>query len=191
MVAMIRSKHFLVIAFSSLIIGVVLASTVIGYSLYIEWKNTTFISRYKSSIAKLTAEMFKEDIAISNINVRIAHEGPFSGLPFIEGSLKNNSPKTITSILMEISFLKPDGSVIYKGWFHPIGEEGFAHSASFSAVEYTSNVLLTGESVSFRHLLRNCPSEVVSQFSSKEEFAKTSAEDRIKMEYSITGVTVL
>ncbi|MFQ5952940.1 MAG: hypothetical protein ACE5JK_06005 [Candidatus Omnitrophota bacterium] len=188
---MIRSKHFLVIAFSSLIIGVVLASTVIGYSLYIEWKNTTFISRYKSSIAKLTAEMFKEDIAISNINVRIAHEGPFSGLPFIEGSLKNNSPKTITSILMEISFLKPDGSVIYKGWFHPIGEEGFAHSASFSAVEYTSNVLLTGESVSFRHLLRNCPSEVVSQFSSKEEFAKTSAEDRIKMEYSITGVTVL
>ena len=101
---MIRSKHFLVIAFSSLIIGVVLASTVIGYSLYIEWKNTTFISRYKSSIAKLTAEMFKEDIAISNVNVRIAREGPFSGLPFIEGSLKNNSPKAITSILMEISF---------------------------------------------------------------------------------------
>ena len=188
---MIRSKHFLVVAFSSLIIGVVLASTIIGYTLYVEWKNNSFVLRYNNSISKITAEILKKDIAISDVKISFGDEKSFSGLPSVRGSLKNNSEKTITSILLEVSFQRPDGSVVYKNWLHPIGEKRLAGSSSLSGSEYTRNVLLPGESVSFRHLLRNCPLEVISQFSSKTKFAKTGAKNEIKLNYSIAGVTVL
>ena len=181
----------MVIAFSSLIIGVVLVSTVIVYTLYVEWKNNSFIQRYSDSISRITAEMLRKDVGIANVRVGLHKEGPFSGMPFMEGSLKNNSKKTLTSIRLELSLQKPDGSVVYKGWLHPIGEERFARSASFSDTEDTRNVLSPGESISFRHLLRNCPPEVISQFSSKKEFAKTDAEDNIKLDYLITRMTVL
>ncbi|MGB3241979.1 MAG: hypothetical protein WBB66_03915 [Candidatus Omnitrophota bacterium] len=188
---MIKSKHFLVVAFSSIIIGVVLVSTVIGYTLYIEWKNNSLALRYNNSISKITAEMFRKEIDVSNVKINVSREEPFSGTPLLEGSLKNNSEKTIISILMEVSFQKPNGLVVYKDWLHPIGKERFGSPAYLSGVEHTRNVLLPGESVSFRHLLRNCPPVVVSQFSSKAKFAKTRAEDKITLNYSITGVTVL
>ena len=187
---LIKGKHFLVIFFSSLIILIVLASTIIGYALYIEWKNSSFIARYNRSISKLTAEMLREEIGISNVNIGIERNGPFSGMPYIEGGLKNNSQKTIATILLEVSFLNPDGSVIYKVWLHPVGDERF-HSSTLAGIEHTRNVLLPGDSISFRHLLRHCPPEVVEQFSSKSSFAKSSSEDTIKLEYKITGVTVL
>jgi hypothetical protein len=188
---MIKSKHFLVISFSSIIIGLVLVSTVIVHTLYVEWKNNSFIQRYNSSISKLTAEMLRKDISIANVKVGLSKEGPFSGLPFVEGSLKNNSGKTITSLRLEMSFKRPDGSVVYKDWLHPIGEERFFGSSSFPDIEHTKNVLLPGENISFSHLLRNCSPEVVSQFSLKKGFAKTDTEDKVRLEYSITRMTAL
>ena len=188
---MIKSKHYIVIAFSSLIIGIVLVSTVIGSSLYIEWKNNSFVPRYRDSISKLTAEMFKKDLSISNVSVRIEEEGTFSGTPYMEASLKNNSQKTIANVLIETSFVKPDGSVVYKDWLHPIEGERFTKATSLRDVGHTRNVLLPGESVSFRHLFMNCPPEVVRQLSSKTGFAKTGEEGGIKLEYTIAGLTVL
>ncbi|MGD2279542.1 MAG: hypothetical protein PVH45_05570, partial [Candidatus Omnitrophota bacterium] len=181
----------IVIAFSSLIIGMVLVSTVIGSSLYIEWKNNSFVPRYRDSISKLTAEMFKNDVNISNVSVRIEEEGTFSGTPYMEASLKNNSQKTIASILIETSFVRPDGSVVYKDWLHPIDGERFTTTTLLRDIEHTRSVLLPGESISFRHLFMNCPPEVVSQLSSKTGFAKTGGKGGIKLEYTIAGLTVL
>ncbi|MGB2629683.1 MAG: hypothetical protein WBD24_03825 [Candidatus Omnitrophota bacterium] len=187
---LLRGKHFLVIFFSSLIILIVLISTIIGYILYVEWKNSNFIARYNRSISKLTAEMFRDEILISNVNIGIEKNGPFSGMPFIEGGLKNNSPKAITAILLELSFLDPAGAVTYKVWLHPVGDERF-HTSTLAGVEHTRNVLLPGDSIAFRHMLRNCPPEIVEQFSSKSKFAKSSSKDKVKLEYKITGMTVL
>jgi hypothetical protein len=180
----------LVITVSSLIIGIVLASTVIGYSLYVEWKNNSFALRYKKSISKLTAEMLRKDIGISNVKVIIGKDKLFFGLPFMEGSLKNNTQKSVASIQMEVSFTKPNGSVIYKNLFHPIGEERFSGFTALTGVEHTRNILLPGESLSFRHLMRKCPPEVVSQFSSESDFARSDPGKKITINYSIIGMTV-
>jgi hypothetical protein len=187
----IKKKHILVVVFSSVIITVVLVSTLVGYSLYIQWKEDSFAAKYRNSIYKLTAEMLRKDITIANTSVRIGKDEPFSGMPVLEGSIKNNSPKTITSMMIELSFFRPDGSVVYKDWFYPLKEKQVSQPVSFSGAERTRNVLLPGEGMTFRHLLRSCPHALVTQIAMDEEFAKTGSENDIKLEYSITGLSVL
>ncbi|MFH1552946.1 MAG: hypothetical protein ABID83_04845 [Candidatus Omnitrophota bacterium] len=187
----LKKKHILVIIFSSLIITVVFVSTLIGYSLYIQWKKDSFALRYRNSIYKLTAELFRKDVITSNMSVKIGGKELFPGLPLLEGSLKNNSNKTVTSVMVEVYFLRPDGTVVYKDWFYPLGEQHFGSPALLPGIKQTRNILLPGEGISFRHLLRNCPRELVEQVSVRTKLAKNSSKDRIKMVYSIVGLSVL
>ena len=186
----LRKKHALVIFFSSTIIAIVLVTTLAGYSLYVQWKKDSFALKYRRSIYKLTADLFKKDVAVYNVSVRIGDNELFSGMPILEGSLKNNSGKTITSILVEISFLKGDGAVIYHDWFHVLGEKHYGSPPAFSEKKQAGNVLLPGEGISFRHLLRNCPREVIDHVTVKSQFAKSHPKDSMKMVYSITGMSV-
>jgi hypothetical protein len=183
----VKSKHFVVVFFSSIIVAVVLVSTLIVYGVYIEWKEDSDAAKYDSSIYKLTADMFRKDINMSNLKAVIGSDDAFSGMPMVEGSLKNNSSKIVTSIMMEVSFSRPDGSVVCRVLFHPLGEE----RSSRVAREHTKNVLMPGEGISFKHLLRNCPQEVVSRLSTKSEFARVDKDKQLKVEYSIVGMSVL
>lgn len=188
----IKSKHRTVILFSSAIIAMVIVSTLIGYSLYIQWKEDAFAASYRNSIYKLTAEIFKTDIEIHNIATRFGNgTSSLSKIPVLEGKLKNNSSKTITSIMLEVSFSRPDGYVVYKDWFYPLGEGILAGSPFFSSVKQTRDVLQPGENMSFKYLLRNCPSEVISRFFTKTGFAKTGSEGEIKLAISLSGVSIL
>jgi hypothetical protein len=187
----IKRKHIAVIIFSSVIIAIVFMSTLVGYSLYIQWKKDTFALRYRNSIYKLTAELFRKDITISNVYIKMESDELSSGMPLMEGSLRNNSNKTITSIMIEVSFLAPDGTIVYDSWFDPLGGQHFGGPPLLSGAKQTSNILLPGEDISFRHLLRNCPPEVVAQLATKAEFAKSHPKDNVKLEYSIAGLSVL
>jgi len=110
----LKSKNIMVIIFSSVIIAIVFLSTLVGYSLYVEWKNDSRAVQYNNSMYILTAEIFKSDIAVSNVTVRMGEHGPFRGQPIIEGDIKNNSPKPVNLLTMEVFFEKADGSVVYK-----------------------------------------------------------------------------
>lgn len=187
----IKTKHRTVILFSSAIIAMVIISTLVGYGLYIQWKEDTFAVDYRNSMYKLTADIFKKDIEI--YNVKTEFENGASSLPkilMLEGKLKNNSPKTITSIMLEVSFSRPDGYVVYKDWFHPLGEGVLSGSPFFSSIKRTRDVLRPGENMSFRHLLRNCPPEVISQIFKKTLFAKSGSEGEIKLIITVSGVSV-
>ncbi len=187
----IKRKHIAVIIFSSIIIAVVFVSTLIGYSLYIQWKKDSLALKYRNSIYKLTAELFKNDVVLSNVCVKMEDGKLLSEMPLLEGRLKNNSNKTITSIAIEVSFLAPDGTVVYDSWFNPLGEEYFGTPPLLSGMRQTRNVLLPGEGISFRRLLRNCPPEVVAQLSAKAEFARNQPENKVKLVCSIAGLSVL
>ncbi len=187
----VKKKHVLVIVFSSLIISVVFLSTLVGYSIYLQWKEDSFALRYRDAIYRLTAQIFRNNIAVGNVTVKIGEDRPFKGMPMMEGSLKNNSSKTVTSILIEVSFSRPDGTVVYKDSFYPLGAYKYTHPALLTGMENTRNVLLPGEGISFRHLMRNCPREVVSQLSTRSKFAKSGSEDKLRFEYSINGMRVL
>lgn len=191
----IKRKHISVILFSTLVIMVVFVSTLLGYTLYIQWKKDSYALSYCNSIYKLTAELFERDVTLSNVRVKVEEKESFPDVPFIEGNIKNNSNKVVTSILIEAVFFKSDGTVVYRDWFSPLGErfasQNFGVPRLFTNIEETINVLMPGESIPFRHLLKNCPREVISQFFSKTEFVRTESKDKIKLVYSISGMSVL
>jgi len=186
----IKKKHIVVVVCSSLVISIVFVSTLVGYSIYIQWKKDSFASKYRNSIYKLTAELFNEDIALSKVSVKIGENKLFSGIPLLEGSLKNDSSKSITSVQIEVSFQEPDGSVVYKDWFYPLGKQRLDSPALAAMLNKTGNVLLPGEGITFRHLLRNCPREIISEVFTKTEFARQHSNGKIKLSYSVTGLSV-
>ncbi len=182
----IKKKHLAVVLFSSGIIAAVMVSTLVGYVVYIEWKKDSTASMYYDSLHGLTADMFKADIVLFNMNTGIA-EGVFEGAPIVEGSLKNNSSKIISSIMLEVAFLRADGSVAYRKLFFPFGENKIIPIST----EGLKTVLLPGFDISFKYPLRDCPQEVISQLYTKSEFARAAKRDRLEVKYSIVGMSVL
>ncbi|MFH1877889.1 MAG: hypothetical protein ABH883_03690 [Candidatus Omnitrophota bacterium] len=187
----IKKKHIAVIVFSSSIILLVLLSTLAGYILYTQWTKDSFVLKYKNSIYKLTAEIFRKEILITNVTVETGQDEFYSGLPLLTGSLRNNTAKTITFILMEVSFVRPDGMVLYKDRFCPLGEQYFGSTTLAPIIQNTKNILLPGEGVSFRHRLANCPKELIEQLLNKNKFAKNDSADNVKIVYAITGLSLL
>lgn len=188
---LIKRKHISVTLFSSIIVAIVFVSTLIGYSIYIQWKKDSFVLRYRNSIYKLTAELFKNNIFLSDVNVKLGTSELFLGMPIVEGSLRNGSNKTVISILIEISFLRPDGAVVYNDWVYPLAGQHFDNPQLFSEIKQTRNILSPGENISFKHLLKNCPREITEQLYTDAEFAKQSLKNKIKLVCSITGLSVL
>lgn len=183
-----KTKSANVIIYSSIVIAIVIVSTIAGYTLYIQWKEDTNSLHYRRSIAKLTAEMFAKDIVLSNVNVKVWKDAPFTGIPVLEGSIKNNSQKTISSISIEVAFRRPDGSVAYRALLRPLGDDEFSASVSLSGIERTSRILAPGEGMSFKHLLRNCPRELVAGITKKTKLAKDASEEKVSLELNVAGV---
>ncbi|MDP8299519.1 MAG: hypothetical protein P9L88_06430 [Candidatus Tantalella remota] len=186
----VKKKHILVILFSSLIVTVVFISTLGMYSIYMQWKKDTFASRYRNSIYKLTADIFRKEVIISGISMKIVDKGVFSGMSLVEGDLRNGTNKSVTSLTLEMVFTKPDGTVLYRDWVYPLGEKGLASPALLSDRDKTVNILLPGESMSFRHFLRNCPAEVTSWIASNSKFARSVLEDSIELVFTVEGMSV-
>ncbi len=186
---LIKRKQLTLVLSSSAIIAIVIISTLVGYSLYVQWKEDTSTVKYRNSIYKLTAEIFKDAIDIYNVRIEF-EKATSSQTPVLKGKLKNRSSKTMTSIMIGLCFSKPDGYVIYRDWFYPLGEEALSSSPFFSSIKRTKKVLRPGEIMSFGFLLRKCPPEAVSQLSAMKAFAKTNPDKAIKLELSIEGVNV-
>ncbi|MDD3088881.1 MAG: hypothetical protein PHT95_02925 [Candidatus Omnitrophica bacterium] len=187
-----KSKHANVIVYSSLVIALVMVSTLAGFTIYVQWKEDSFAHKYRSSIYKLSAEIFRPDLSLSNVLVKLWEDSPFGAVPVFEGSLKNGTKKTITAVTVEVIFSRPDGSVVYKDWVQPFGGQDFVSvGTAFGHAEHTRNILLPGEGMSFSHLLKNCPREVISSIKKKALFTKKGSRDGLVMEYSIRGVSFL
>ena len=186
-----KRKHLTVEIFSAAIIVLVMVSTLIGYSVYVQWKEDTAAVDYSNSMYKLTAEIFRKYVEIHNIRTIIREDDHQLRTAVLEGKVKNNSSKTITSIMIELSFSRPDGCVVYRDWFYPLGEGSFPGSPFFSAVKRARKVLEPGESLSFKYLLRNCPPEVISRIFADSEFAKTGPEQEVELDLSVAGISIL
>jgi len=170
----------------------VFISTLIGYNLYTKWKGDVSAAKYRNSIYELSAELFSKDVTLSNVSVDTDKQSMRMSLPFIKGSLKNNSVKTVSSVLVEVFFQKSDGSVIYKDWIYPLGVKKPPLDAFslFFRKSKTYNILLPGEGVSFRHPIRNCPNDIYERFSNKTNFAKND-KNKITIVYSIVGLDII
>lgn len=189
----LKKKHIIVVMVSSFIVSLVLVSTILGYNLYLQYKKDTFRIKYRNSIAKITADLFSKDLVLSNMKIRFYENDAKipADMPVFEGAVKNNSNKTVTLLIIEMSFQDPNGRVLYKDWFYPIGEGRSENISSHYAGNRTGRVLLPGEGVSFRYILKNCSADLAREISYDPSFAKSEPNKNVKLECSISGMNVL
>lgn len=187
----IKKKHWLLITLSSSIVAVVILCTLFGYGIYMQWKNDLYAVRYRDSIYRITADIFRHQIEISGVRTVYEENGRSLKVPYVEGKIRNNSPKTLVSMMIGLSFSSPSGVVLYRDWFFPFGGERLPDSPFFSAMKHAKKSLPPGESMSFRYQLKNCPEEVVEDIARNRSFAKESGgKKEIKLELSISGLSV-
>ena len=72
---------------------------------------------------------------------------------------------------MKITFSNPEGQVVYIDTIYPVDMGG-------------------GDSVSFAHLLKNCPREVYDYLNSQLKFAKAESREALELAYKIEGLDI-
>ncbi|MBU1084429.1 MAG: hypothetical protein ABIG55_06945 [Candidatus Omnitrophota bacterium] len=186
----LKKKHISVIAFSSSIIVLVLVATLAGYHLYIQWKQDTLALRYRNSISELTAKIFRNDIVLSNMEIKIEKQKGEPSVPLLQGNIKNNSGRKIGSVSIEITLENPDGTVAYKEWVDPLGDDIPGVYMSPLVRVNPKEALMPGEDISFRYFMKNCPHEVKEKMLAKSAFAKEGTKGSLKMKFFIVGLVL-
>ncbi|MDD4957162.1 MAG: hypothetical protein PHH49_03275 [Candidatus Omnitrophica bacterium] len=185
----IKKKNVFVAIFSSGIIALVFISTLAGYLLYGQWRKDSLASKYRFSIYSLTADIFRNEVVISNIRVKL--EGDHADVPILEWAVKNNSGKTIVSILLEVGFVKDDGTVVYKAWLKPLDEAGAVlHDKLYDDLGAGKGIA-PGETLSFRQPLRNCPEGMIERIASRDSFARNEFAENIELKYTLKGLKLI
>ncbi len=186
----VKNKHIQVIFYSSAIIVTVLTATLLIYNVYLQWKNDSFALKYENSVYQLTAEIFGNDILIANADVQKAEDDFADNILLFQGSIRNNTGKTISSLLIEVVFLDPAGTILHKEWVYPLGKKSDLEPLLFGA-RGKERALAPEETTSFRHFMRNCPRKILNRFAAKKKFAKKDLAGEMRLDYSIAGMSVL
>ncbi len=177
----IKKKSILAIIFSSILISLVFITTLIGFYLYLNWKEENTKSLYLSSLYELNAKLYAKYILITSILIKIDEGEFFKGKPTIEGRIKNRSNKKIRSLKLKILLLDKDGRVLYMDLFYPLRINSYFGVIS----KETGNYLAPNDAISFKHLLKNCPKDITSYLKMKTRFAKEKKEEAISIDYKI------
>ena len=185
----IKNRTALVIAFSSLIISSVLALTIFGFYAYLEWKGKEIRRNYKITLYDLNAKAYKKHITVK-LDAKIDTEGIFKGSPIVRGTIKNNSNKTIYSLRLKIAFYDPKDRTAYVDTFYPVGVALESLVNIVDITKTTKNFLLEGDSISFKHRLKNCPPKVLTFLKSKRKFAGLGVSEPLKLDYKIVGLDI-
>ncbi len=184
-----KRKHLPVILFSTAIIVVAFFSSLLGFGLYTQFKRAAFAASYRESIQRITADIFREDLSFSNVEVGMP-EGNDAG-PVFEATLRNNTGRTVTSLLIELYFSDIDGKVLYKEWINPLRGHSF-DGALFSSHSPPQGVVIPpGESFSFRHVMRNCPEYIVRRMAIRRGFARRDTSKDVNFSYSVDALKIL
>jgi hypothetical protein len=184
-----KKKHFPVILFSSSIVIVVFLSTLFGYSLYTQFKKDAFTAGYWDSIYAISADIFREDIVLTNTNVKTDESGEEA--PVVTGTIRNNSERQITNVLIEFSFSEQDGRVLYKEWVRPLAGQSFDGVRFFTDPVSGEEVISPGGSFNFRHVMRNCPKNVIRRIPTKRGFGRKDGSRKIEFKSSVGALKIL
>ena len=168
---------------------VVFLSTLFGYSLYTQFKKDAFTAGYWDSIYAISADIFRKDIIFLNTNVKMGGSGEET--PVVTGTLRNNSARPITNVLIELSFSESDGRVLYKEWVRPLAGQSFDGVRFFTDPVSGEEVISPGGSFNFRHVMRNCPKNVTRRMSTKRGFQRKDESRKIDFKYSVGALKIL
>ena len=185
----LKPRTIPVIALSSLIIVSVLALTIFGFYAYLEWKEKNIKRNYRFLLKDINGQLFDKYIVV-NLRAKIERGGAFKGKPVVSGTITNKSNKKIYSLKLKIAFSRPSEQVVYVDTFYPIGLELESPINIVDIVKKTKNFLSEGDSISFTHQLKNCPTEVLDYLKAKLKFAKFTEAKPLDLTYKIEGVDI-
>jgi len=190
---MIMKKKSLIVALvSSFVIASVLVWTLIGYLIYLEFKDEESRRMYHGILEKLNARIYSRYIEVSKLNVVISSTGPLRGNPMIGGVIKNNGIRTIRDSLIKVKFLDQDNAIIYEVIFHP--QEPSLGSASLTqvAIPYLSTssrvAIAPNDLLPFKKILINCPKEILASLKNGPGFAKRPSRWAGKLDLEVLAI---
>ena len=188
----IKKKSLIVALVSSFVIASVLVWTLIGYVIYLEFKDEESKRMYHGVLEKLNARIYSRYIEISKLTVAISSTGPLRGNPMISGVIKNNGARTITDMLLKVKFLDQDNAIIYEVIFHP--QEPSLGSASLTQVTipYLSTsskiAIAPNDLLPFKKILINCPKEILASMKKWTDFAKRPSRWAGKLRFEVLAI---
>jgi len=182
----IKKKSILVIIISSALISVVFVMTLIGLFLYFDWMEQNERDQYLKTLYELNAGLFEKYLSFESLIVKIGSSGYFEGKPVVEGTIQNRSNKKILSIKVKLSLVNQDKKVIYVESFYPLWSKTYVPLLS----KKTGTYLSPSDSISFKHILGNCPRNVVSYLKEKNLFAKSKGKEDLQLRYRMEEVMI-
>ena len=182
---LVKKKSILVIVLSSAIISFVLIITLIGFYIYLNWKEENNKSAYLNSLYELNAELYSKHVPIYSLLIKLDDDDLFKDKVIVEGQIKNKSNKKILSIKLKISLFDKYGRVLYVDSFYPLKSGSYLGLIT----EETGNYLLPDDSISFKHLLRNCPKDIYIYLKMRTRFAKEKIKkEPLNIDYKIEEI---
>jgi len=154
---MIKPKSIIVIFISSFVISLVLVLTIAGLSLYLGWKEKDSERIHSVEIDKLNASLYEKFIDVSDLKAKKGKEGIFKDNYIIEGLVKNNGFRTVSSISLEIDFLNASREAIHTETFKPLQSAVPSSKLSIGSLFILTSgkelPLARGQSMRFKHIL--------------------------------------
>ena len=182
----IKKKSLLIIILSSLVISSVMALTLFGYYAHLEWKEKGARRNYRRAVYEMNAKLYGKNVSIS-LQAKIDRGDNFKDKPIVEGAIKNNTGKKISALKLKIAFYDNAQRVVYADSFYPVGSR-FERIVELG--DTTESFLEEGDSLSFTHLLRNCPPKVIAYLKSKLKFAKDTGPRPFKLKLDIEEMDI-
>lgn len=188
----IKKKSLIVALVSSFVIASVLVWTLIGYVIYLEFKDEESRRMYNGILEKLNAKIYSKYIEVSKLNVAISSTGPLRGNPMIGGIIKNNGARAIRDLLIKVKFLDQDNAVIYEVLFHPqepsLGSSGLAQ-VTIPYLSASSRVtIVPNDTLPFKKILTNCPKEILASLKKAPGFAKRPGRWAGKLGFEVLAI---
>jgi len=182
----IKKKSIIVIILSTMLISLVLIITLVGYYLYLNWQEENDRLTYCDSLYELNAKLFSKYVDVSYVNLKMDTEGVFKGNPVVEGRITNRSDKKLLSIKLRIAVKDKEDRVLYTESFYPLQKSTYVPILT----EGTGQFLSPGDSISFSHILKNCPRQVVSYLDMRTQFAKGKNPKAMDLEHKVTELII-
>ena len=176
---LIKRKSLVVSLVSSVVIALVLIMTLIGYFVYLEFKNGELGKVYQELLERAKAKVYSKHLDIFALDARIENTGALKGKPILEGAITNKGSKEIVNMVLKISFMDKDSASIYEFTAHPqepaLGSMGFKHDpiAHLYEYEHPRDSLKPGQTLKFKHVIAGCPTEIFVELREGEKPTKS------------------
>lgn len=194
---LIKRKSLIVGLVSSIVIALVLIMTLVGYFIYIELKSREFGRVYQELLEKAKAKVYSRRLDIFGLDARIENTGALKGKPIIEGAITNKGSREVVNLVIKLSFLDKDSASIYEIIAHP--QEPSLGSTVFTRVpiprlygySHPVNSLKPGQTLKFKKIITNCPTEVFVELREGEKPTKSFGRWSGKLNSEVTSLDLL